>query len=32
MSVAVIEAEQPRRRRIEPHDLVVGVQDDAAVG
>ncbi len=26
-----IEPEQPRRGRIEPHDLVVGVQDDAAV-
>ena len=27
-----IEPEQPRRGRVEPHDLVVGVQDDAAVG
>jgi hypothetical protein len=28
----LIEAKQPRRRRIEPHDLVVGVENDAAVG
>jgi hypothetical protein len=28
----VVEAEQPGRRRVEPHDFLVGVQDDAAVG
>ena len=28
----VAQAEQARGRRIEPHDFVVGIQDDAAVG